>query len=196
MTELPRNRLGLISSTGAVRSSVDLNEPENVRLKWLYKPDDFVKMGGCPVEITAPWHTRLFRACRVANVVEHEPQGVESDFSVILTIRIITIASAAIHFTGVFRMNKIEILNDDFLEARAHLLEVAAFLDRLERATGSGDYRSQSFAACVAALSQTSGGKKTAKILEFLSDPTDEPVAAAPGKSASGAWPGFAQTSP
>ncbi|HMP96279.1 MAG TPA: hypothetical protein PKA51_05110 [Kiritimatiellia bacterium] len=33
--------------------------------------------------------------------------------------------------------------------------------------------------------------EKTRRILECFSDPTNEPVDAAPGKGASGAWPGF-----
>ncbi len=87
-----------------------------------------------------------------------------------------------------------EILESSFLENRARILEVAAFLDRLERAQGAAethdDYRHQALLRAVKCLLQPSGDR-TKDILESLSDPTSEPIESATGiKSAVGAWKG------
>ena len=55
------------------------------------------------------------------------------------------------------------ILDLYFLDARARLIDIAAFLDRVDRA---------------------------GKVLLAFSDPTDEPILAATTKAACGAWPG------
>ena len=87
-------------------------------------------------------------------------------------------------------MNKEKLLDEYFIEARAHLLDLAAFLDRMERAEGLPDFRWSSLAASVRLLSDRHP-EKTRRILECLSDPTDLPAEHAAGKSACGAWPGF-----
>ena len=76
-----------------------------------------------------------------------------------------------------------------FLEARSKLIDLAAFLDRVERAPGEDDYRLQ---ALREALSELSGPAKShaEAVLLALSDPTTEPIPEAPGKGATGAWPG------
>ena len=87
-----------------------------------------------------------------------------------------------------------EILEASFLENRARLLEVAAFLDRIDRSDGAGavrgDYRYRALQRAVEILLDPSGDR-TKAILESLSDPTAEPVPTAAGlKSATGAWKG------
>lgn len=87
-------------------------------------------------------------------------------------------------------MDKQAILDLYFIENRAKLLDVAAFLDRLDRAEGDEDFRVASFRAAIRELSQGDPGRAR-RILEVLSDPTSEPAESASGKSAAGAWPEF-----
>jgi|GEM_PF-81963 len=81
------------------------------------------------------------------------------------------------------------VLDQYFIEVRAKLIEVAAFLDRVDRAEGEGDYRIAAFREALKAL-DGSEAARARNILLALSDPTTAPVAAAKGKAASGAWPG------
>ena len=85
-------------------------------------------------------------------------------------------------------MNRQQILDLYFLDARHKLVELAAFLDRVDRAEGEADFRLNSFRS---ALAQLPGNKKNkAKaVLLALSDPTTKPIAAATTKAACGAWP-------
>jgi hypothetical protein len=84
-------------------------------------------------------------------------------------------------------MKRQQLLDLYFLDARHKLIELAAFLDRVERAEGKEDFRLKSFREALAKL----GGKKKHKAREVLltfSDPTRQPVAQAKGKGATGAW--------
>ncbi len=85
-------------------------------------------------------------------------------------------------------MNRQEILDLYFLDARHKLIDVAAFLDRLDRAEGEADFRSEAFAHALEQLHR-SDGKRTESVLMSLSDPTETPIAAATTKAACGAWP-------
>jgi hypothetical protein len=87
-------------------------------------------------------------------------------------------------------MDRTRITDLYFAEARSKLIDLAAFLDRIERSEGMDDFRLKSLRAAIKELG-TSGPEKTKQILLLLSDPTTEPVAKAGGKSASGAWPGY-----
>jgi hypothetical protein len=86
-------------------------------------------------------------------------------------------------------MNRQQLLDLYYLEARARLIDVAAFLDRIDRAEGEADFRLASFMKALEQL-QRKDAKRTESILLSLSDPGSEPVAAASSKSACGAWPG------
>lgn len=77
-----------------------------------------------------------------------------------------------------------------FAEARSKLIELAAFLDRIERSEGADDFRLKSLRAALKELASSSP-EKAKKILLLLSDPTTEPAATAGDKAACGAWPGF-----
>jgi hypothetical protein len=77
-----------------------------------------------------------------------------------------------------------------FAEARSKLIDLAAFLDRIERSEGTDDFRMKSLRAALRELS-TPNPDKAKTILLLLSDPTKEPAAQAGEKSASGAWAGF-----
>lgn len=86
-------------------------------------------------------------------------------------------------------MNQQSMLDLYFLEARHQLIEVAAFLDRLERAGETADFRARAFAEAVKILGSP-GPNKAREVLLAFSDPTTEPIAAATTKAACGAWPG------
>lgn len=86
-----------------------------------------------------------------------------------------------------------DVLTEYFLEHRASLMDLAAFLDRLDRADGnpSGDFRYESFMNALKVLSD-GHGNRAARVLDSLSDPTEAPLESAAGlKGAHGAWPGF-----
>ncbi len=75
------------------------------------------------------------------------------------------------------------------MENRAKLIDLAAFLDRVDRASGDADFRLVAFKAAMKELGD--GRPERAKnVLLSLSDPTPEPIEKAPGKGAVGAWPG------
>ena len=84
-------------------------------------------------------------------------------------------------------MTRKEILDLYFVEARSKLIEVAAFLDRVERGSGDADFRWDAIRQALRALEST-GTDRARQVLLALSDPTVEPIAAAPGKGALGAF--------
>lgn len=75
-----------------------------------------------------------------------------------------------------------------FIAARASLLDVASFLDRVQRHGQDGDYRIAALKAALPQLLDTAAGPTRARrILEALSDPTSEPIPAANIQGAFGA---------
>lgn len=88
-------------------------------------------------------------------------------------------------------MTRQQVLDLYFLDARCKLIEIAAFLDRVDRADGQGDFRIDAFRAAMAHLKDATP-ERARSVLTSLSDPTHEPIPAAPGKGAVGAWPGLA----
>ena len=87
------------------------------------------------------------------------------------------------------RMTRERVLELYFMEARSKLVDLAAFLDRVERAEGKDDFRMTAFRL---ALQELHGPQpnRAERVLLALSDPTSEPLAAATTKAAAGAWPG------
>jgi hypothetical protein len=85
-------------------------------------------------------------------------------------------------------MDRRQLLDLSFVDARARLIDIAAFLDRLERAGGTGDFRAEAFRHALKEL-DTPGADRARRVLLALSDPTREPLAQAPGKGACGAYP-------
>jgi hypothetical protein len=86
-------------------------------------------------------------------------------------------------------MTRHQVLDLYFLDARSKLIELAAFLDRVERAPGEDDFRLRAFRQALGCLTGSGPARAAAALLAF-SDPTTEPALAAPGKSACGAWAG------
>ena len=86
-------------------------------------------------------------------------------------------------------MNKQQVIDSYFLDARARLIDIAAFLDRVERAEGEEDFRMAAFRKAVLELS-TGNSHKAREVLMVFSDPTEAPIEKAPGKGACGAYAG------
>jgi hypothetical protein len=84
-------------------------------------------------------------------------------------------------------MRREQVLDIYFMDARSKLLDLAAFMDRMDRAEGVEDFRMQSFRAALAGLTSDKG-EKAKQVLVALSDPTTDPIAAATTKAACGAW--------
>jgi hypothetical protein len=84
-------------------------------------------------------------------------------------------------------MTRQQVLDLYFLDARHKLIELAAFLDRAERASGKDDFRLRAFRAALAELA-TGKKQKARRVLLKFSDPTTKPVPKAETKGACGAW--------
>jgi hypothetical protein len=89
-------------------------------------------------------------------------------------------------------MTRQDILDLYFMENRARLLEIASFLDRIDRARDAGELRDDPrylcFTKALGLLLER--GERTKAIQLSLSDPTCEPIASAKGLKAVGAWQG------
>ncbi len=85
-------------------------------------------------------------------------------------------------------MTRQEVLDLYFMDARCKLIDLAAFMDRVERGTGNEDFRMTEFRKALKALE--AAGNRAEKVLLALSDPTTEPIPAATTKAACGAYPG------
>ena len=79
-----------------------------------------------------------------------------------------------------------------FLEHRAKMIDIAAFLDRVDRAQPDGEAEDFRVAAMRQALSLlTDGaGERSRRVLDAFSDSTTDPIPKSPGKGAVGAYPG------
>ena len=88
-----------------------------------------------------------------------------------------------------------QVVDIYFMEHRAKLLDVAAFLDRLERAGGNEDLQDVRVRALKKAIpllldsNCENHANRTQRMLELLSDHTTEPTPAAHTQSALGADP-------
>lgn len=86
-------------------------------------------------------------------------------------------------------MTRQQVLDLYFMDARSKLIDLAAFMDRMDRAEGSEDFRMKAFRSALAELSRGQG-ERARGVLLSLSDPTVEPIDRATTKPACGAWPG------
>ena len=77
-----------------------------------------------------------------------------------------------------------------FMEHRAKIIDIAAFLDRVDRTDGAGaaDFRMKAFHDALALLSDGKADR-AARVLDLFSDQTTAPIPAAGEKGATGAWP-------
>jgi len=84
-----------------------------------------------------------------------------------------------------------ELVDEYFIENRTRVLEIAAFLDRLERADpayAAKDFRMKAFNEALAHLK--SPADRLDRIQMLLSDPTAQPLESLDRKSAIGAYDG------
>lgn len=79
------------------------------------------------------------------------------------------------------------VVDHSFVPVRAKLIEVAAFLDRVDRYGTTEDFRCVALREA-AALLVDGKPERARRILEALSDPTTTPDEKSSGKAALGAW--------
>lgn len=79
------------------------------------------------------------------------------------------------------------LVDHSFVPVRAKLIEVAAFLDRVERHGVADDFRCQALNQAAQVLLDGQPNRAR-RILESLSDPTEAPDDISTGKPAVGAW--------
>jgi len=80
-----------------------------------------------------------------------------------------------------------ELVDLGFMDARSKLIDVAAFLDRVQRHGQEDDYRVRALRAALAELGTAEPGRAR-RILESFSDPSQEPIEAATMQGAFGAF--------
>ena len=81
------------------------------------------------------------------------------------------------------KQNTVELY---YMEARAKLIDIAAFMDRIERDGFTDDFRYKAFKD---ALGELDSENRAQSVLLSLSDPTEELIPFATTKAACGAWP-------
>lgn len=81
----------------------------------------------------------------------------------------------------------VKIPDLSFMDARFKLIEIAAFLDRVQRAGQEGDFRVQALKRAIVHLSGSESNRAKQVLLSF-SDPTLEPVPKATMQGALGAY--------
>ena len=92
-------------------------------------------------------------------------------------------------FMPMKRLTRQQVLDLYFLDARSKVIDIAAFLDRVERAGGKDDFRLKALRKALIGLGEAKRQKAKRALLAF-SDPTTKPIPAATTKAACGAWPG------
>ena len=82
-----------------------------------------------------------------------------------------------------------QIIDEYFIENRTRLLELAAFLERIDRSAdgADGDFRMAAFHQALHVMTSNAPDKMD-RIQRIFSDPTIEPREQLDTKSASGAW--------
>lgn len=74
-------------------------------------------------------------------------------------------------------MTKTEIQDLYFMDSRAKLIDIASFLDRLDRMEGDPDFRHPAFMAALEAMQNPPKGRtRVQAVLESLSDHSTEPL--------------------
>ena len=92
---------------------------------------------------------------------------------------------------GICPLTHAQLIDRYFMEHRAKLIDIAAFLDRLDRASDGGspddDFRIRALHDAIVIL-QSDGPHRAKRILEIFSDHSTGPIASAKGmKGAYGA---------
>lgn len=82
---------------------------------------------------------------------------------------------------------KKDILDLYFIDARHKLIDIAAFLDRLERHAGDDDFRVEAFLKAIDTLKDQKTENRAQAVLNVFSDHSSAPLQKATTQSASGA---------
>ena len=87
-------------------------------------------------------------------------------------------------------LNRTAVIDEYFLDHRAKLIDIAAFLDRVDRAKGDGpeDFRMAAFRRALALLDDGETDRAR-RVLESMSDHSTDLLDSAPGKGACGTQP-------
>ena len=89
-------------------------------------------------------------------------------------------------------LSRSRVVDMYFIDHRAKLIDIAAFLDRLDRAASDGDgedFRVTALRNAIALLDD-GAGNRARRVLELLSDHSEHPIESAAGmKGAFGACP-------
>lgn len=83
----------------------------------------------------------------------------------------------------------VNLVDLGFMDSRSKLIDLAAFLDRVQRAGQDGDFRVQALKNALTLLSQDKPQRARDVLLSF-SDPSTEPIAKATIQGAIGAHKG------
>ena len=81
----------------------------------------------------------------------------------------------------------VNLVDLGFMDARSKLIDLAAFLDRVQRADQTADFRVQALKNAIALLSLDEP-KRAKEVLLSFSDPSVEPIAKATMQGAIGAF--------
>ncbi len=82
--------------------------------------------------------------------------------------------------------NKKDLLDLQFIEARHKLIDLAAFLDRIDRHPGPADFRFEALKSALQILLDERPDRARA-VLEAFSDPSTDPISKVTVQSACGA---------
>lgn len=83
--------------------------------------------------------------------------------------------------------SKQDILDLYFMDARSKLIDIAAFLDRVDRHEGAADFRHEGFHQALDAMLHPGDKPRARAVLEALSDHSEKPLAKATEQGAAGA---------
>ena len=81
----------------------------------------------------------------------------------------------------------VNLVDLNFMDSRSKLIDLAAFLDRVQRAGQDGDFRVIALKQAITLLSRNEPQRAKNVLLSF-SDPTTDPIQKATTQGASGAW--------
>ncbi len=85
--------------------------------------------------------------------------------------------------------NTVNLVDLGFMDSRSKLIDLAAFLDRVQKAGQDGDFRVQALKNALTLLSQDQP-TRAKEVLLSLSDPSSEPIEKATMQGAIGAFRG------
>ena len=80
------------------------------------------------------------------------------------------------------------LVDHGFMDSRAKLIDIAAFLDRLDRHGQADDFRVRALLKGIAELTSSENPDRARRILEVFSDPSETPIDAATAQGAGGAF--------